>query len=344
MKSAPSILFVTSHSEDYLADGILHGLRTLYGSKVVDYPKCEPLYKNCSDASFLRVRGHGFTLYKTLEDINIDRYDILSRLRSGDFDLVIFGNIQRSYAIFVDWLPWLQPESTILLDGEDTQSIAPYAGQWWRRHEYWLLPKAHKRFNYFKREWGPSTLHYRFYRLLPFALCNLLYNRLHLHPISFSIPESHIVKNLSKKTKEFAAHIVDPEVAALFDETSSKYRFTQEAEYYADLQTSRFGITTKRAGWDCLRHYELAANGCVPCFRDLDLKPIKCAPHGLTVDNCISYNSSEDLLEKIRLLTPARYEELQIGCIAWAKANTTTAKAQLLLDLVQSNLYMEYSL
>ncbi|MCK9401169.1 MAG: hypothetical protein M0Q51_14405 [Bacteroidales bacterium] len=338
MNKAPSILFITGPSEDYLADGILHGLRSLYGSSVVDYPKCEPLYKNCSDASFSKVRGHGFTLYKTLDDIDVDRFDILNSLRSGIFDLVIFGNIQRSYAIFVDWLPWLQPKTTILLDGEDTQSIAPYAGHWWRRPEYWLLPKAHKQFIYFKREWGPTTLKYRTYRLLPFVLCNLFYKRLHLRTISFSIPESHIVKSLSKKTKEFAAYIVDPEVAALFAETSSKYRFTSETEYYGDLQTSRFGITTKRAGWDCLRHYELAANGCVPCFRDLDLKPTKCAPHGLGTENCISYHSVDDLLEKIRLLTPARYEELQAGCIAWAKANTTVAKARMLMESNRSNI------
>ena len=36
---------------------------------------------------------------------------------------------------------------------------------------------------------------------------------------------------------------------------------------------SRFGVTTKKSGWDCMRHYELAASGCVPCFRDLEEKP-----------------------------------------------------------------------
>ncbi len=337
MKNAPSVLFITGPSEDYLADGILHGLRSLYGSAVVDYPKCEPLYKNCPNKIFAKIRGHGFTLYRTLDDIEVDRFDIINRLRSGAFDLVVFGNIQRNYATFVEWLPWLQPKSTILLDGEDVQSLAPYAGYWWRRRAYWSFPKAHKRFIYFKREWGPNTLHYRFYRLLPLFLCNTFYDRLHIYPISFSIPESHIIKDITKKTKEFAAHIVDPEIAVLFGNHSSKYHFTQEAEYYADLQTSRFGITTKRSGWDCLRHYEMAANGCVPCFRDLDLKPSKCAPHGLNTENCISYHSGDDLLEKIRLLTITQYNDLQAGCIAWAKANTTVAKATMLIESVQSH-------
>jgi len=37
----------------------------------------------------------------------------------------------------------------------------------------------------------------------------------------------------------------------------------------------------KRGGWDCLRHYEIAAAGAVPCVRQLEGKPSSCAPHGL---------------------------------------------------------------
>ena len=49
----------------------------------------------------------------------------------------------------------------------------------------------------------------------------------------------------------------------------TSYAFEDEHAYYEDLRRARYGITVKRAGWDCLRHYELAANGCVPCFRAL---------------------------------------------------------------------------
>ena len=75
-----------------------------------------------------------------------------------------------------------------------------------------------------------------------------------------------------RRRSSSTSHIVDEEVAERMGAASS-HVFEREADYYRDLQASRFGITTKRTGWDCLRHYEIAANGAVPCFRDLDRKP-----------------------------------------------------------------------
>jgi hypothetical protein len=109
---------------------------------------------------------------------------------------------------------------------------------------------------------------------------------------------------------------------------SNTYAFVSESDYYNDLQKSRFGVTTKRAGWDCLRHYELAANGCVLCFRDLDLKPITCAPHGLNESNCITYNSSEDLRNKINSISSSEYLHLQNMTYNWIANNTTVVRAR----------------
>src|SRR5204863_8665429 len=92
----------------------------------------------------------------------------------------------------------------------------------------------------------------------------------------------------SAKANLLPRHIVDPEVRARVAGASAAYAFDSEADYYADLQRARFGITTRRSGWDCLRHYEIAANGAVPCFRDLTLKASTCAPHGLGDDNSVS--------------------------------------------------------
>ena len=103
--------------------------------------------------------------------------------------------------------------------------------------------------------------------------------------------------------------------------------FDAEEDYYADLRASRFGVTTKRAGWDCLRHYELAANGCVPCFRDLDRKPGSCAPHGLDESNCVSYHDADELMAKLEAVDEDEYERLQRGALRWARANTTRERA-----------------
>jgi hypothetical protein len=34
-----------------------------------------------------------------------------------------------------------------------------------------------------------------------------------------------------------------------------------------------FAITTKKSGWDCMRHYEILASGCIPYFPDIEKCP-----------------------------------------------------------------------
>ena len=53
MSSAmPRVLFFTADHEDYLSDGLMHGLRGLLGARLVDYPKAEFMY-----SSFPAERG-----------------------------------------------------------------------------------------------------------------------------------------------------------------------------------------------------------------------------------------------------------------------------------------------
>jgi hypothetical protein len=67
------ILFLTAPHEDYLADGLLHGLRTLVGPTVVDFPKSEFLYDSYPADRRADLYGHGFTLYGLLPDVPIVR-------------------------------------------------------------------------------------------------------------------------------------------------------------------------------------------------------------------------------------------------------------------------------
>lgn len=91
-----------------------------------------------------------------------------------------------------------------------------------------------------------------------------------VYPISFSIPEQKIISGVTEKTKRFA-HIVPGDL--------STYIFDTEASYRADYQTSVFGRTQRKAGWDCLRHYEILANGCIPWFQDLEDCPARTMTH-----------------------------------------------------------------
>ena len=81
------------------------------------------------------------------------------------------------------------------------------------------------------------------------------------HPIQFSIPGSKVVTAIPEKTRDFAIAVPsDPQT----------YIYDKEEDYYKGYQCSYFAVTRKKAGWDCMRHYEILANGCIPYFVDMD--------------------------------------------------------------------------
>jgi len=85
-----------------------------------------------------------------------------------------------------------------------------------------------------------------------------------LHPITFSIPLEKVVTEIPKKTKI---------LSDLIPGKLSTYIYTNETDYYNEYKQSYFATTTKKAGWDCMRHYEIIANGCVPYFPNIESCP-----------------------------------------------------------------------
>jgi hypothetical protein len=333
----PRVLFLSPPMQDYLADGVFHGLRELLGADAVDYPKREFMYASYPAARRPHLYGRGFSLYCLLDDIEVDRTAPLWDALHGAFDLVVFGDVTRDFGSFVQLGPDLQRAGTpmVILDGSDSPAMYPYGPRWWRRPGWWLLPRAHRRGPYYKRELTDVTGWLRSYGVVPPPLSRRVPLR-NVRGTSFSLPASKLVPldEPAVKTKEFPAHVVDEEVARRIG-AGMGYAFEREQDYHADLRASRFGITTRKSGWDCLRHYEIAANGAVPCFRHLHRKPASCAPHGL-VDgrNCIAYDGYDELAAKIARLPDDVYDRLRAGALAWAHANTTRARAaQLLGDL-----------
>ena len=80
-------------------------------------------------------------------------------------------------------------------------------------------------------------------------------------PIGFSIPESKIIDHIPEKEWDFAP---------LVPGDLSTYIYDDEEAYYKDYQRSYFALTKIKAGADCMRHYEILANGCIPYFEDLE--------------------------------------------------------------------------
>jgi hypothetical protein len=100
------VLFLTDDREDYLADGLLHGLRSTPWVEVVDEPRKHCLYaggqrsRQCPE---LEVRGGGFNLYGTLsDDGEPERSQIFRKLERSWFDLVVLGNVWRQWGQLLD--------------------------------------------------------------------------------------------------------------------------------------------------------------------------------------------------------------------------------------------------
>ena len=321
------ILFLTDDREDYLSDGVLHGLRHISRLEVIDYPRKECLYQSGERAKF-SVRGGGFTLYGLLANgESIGRDFIQQKLEQQWFDLVIISNIWRQWGLLIQWEKLLKNQRLIaVLDGDDDNRFYPSSGT--RIRQFGIRPMLNELLNakgtiYFKREWTEETKQWPY--------------RSKINPLSFSIPKVKIVSNICNKRHDFPSHIVDQDLCKELGAKSS-YAFSSEVQYRQNLAESRFGITTKRGGWECLRHYEIAASGTIPCFKRLSKKPATCAPFGL-IDgvNCIDYENTNDLMSRIKNLSEDEENEMRTRALNWANHSTTTERAKELLKAMSIN-------
>lgn len=90
-----------------------------------------------------------------------------------------------------------------------------------------------------------------------------------VHPLPYCIPDENIVKYQDIINKK---HII---ISDIIPGERITYRFNanDEEEYNQHYQESFFAYTQKKGGWDCLRHYEILANGCLPIFKNLTQCP-----------------------------------------------------------------------
>ena len=96
-----------------------------------------------------------------------------------------------------------------------------------------------------------------------------------LYPITFPIPECKIIDDVKLED----SHSKTRWLAFIRPDRRGTYIYRDEKPYYNDYQNSFFACTSKKAGWDCMRHYEILANGCIPLFRDLDKCPENTMTH-----------------------------------------------------------------
>jgi hypothetical protein len=179
------------------------------------------------------MHGRGFTLSKTLRDEHIDRSDIINKIKSKYFEYVIYGASYRN-----DSLQYINE----VVEHYPPNKIVFINGNdsWQGNVQPTLLntPGVH-----FLRE--------------RFVNDDSL-------PIAFSIPKHIIVEKVLEK--EYYLMPLVPGV-------ESTYIYSDQNDYYSMYQKSLFGLTWKKAGWDCLRHYEILSQGCLPLFLDIHHLP-----------------------------------------------------------------------
>jgi hypothetical protein len=314
------ILFVTTAAPDKQGDllevSLLHGLRTILGDDLVDYPKKKIMYHDFSESPKNELHGRGFSLLTTpIADVS-DR-DIFDQ----KFDVVLYGDGHMyNEPPTLEDINKLANGNTWIIDGHDLYGNAPtkifFQGEEIIGNQFT---------NCFKRE--------------------LIEEEDSVYPTGFGIPEERI-RAINFDIKDQTIQKTAPS-NAMFGNVSelgggfAHHKFRDEEDYYNDMQRSWFGLTCKKGGWDCLRHYEIIAAGALLLFRDYDRKPPLCSPQDLP---CFSYSSPEQLYKLMsKLVVDNKPTEQYLDMLnkqrEWLHNHgTTTARAKNIIKVLSDNI------
>lgn len=288
------ILFVYNFSSpEYLSDCVYHGL---IDSGVEVYETTYPSYMLSSYPNPTELYGRGFTMFAKLnhQPRVESSEDIIDKIKLKFYDLIIYGCIYTH-----DWFPNRQ-----CLDYLD------YVKEFYPKNKVYFLDGSDEVFN-FGHAYGLNEYGIIWKR----ELTDLSFG----NPISFAIPESQVdIFGKVKKEYIFSPKINRPISNAGCD--PRLYTFTDEKLYYQEYAKSYYGYTCKKGGWDCMRHYEILANRCIPAFENLE----ECPPYIMTnfpKDIIIEFNKYS-LNEKIHLY----YENFSDYLLNYTKENLTTKK------------------
>lgn len=221
---------------DYQNDCLLIGLKELYGDDVVDVNRRKHLYTDYPEELVPKNYGKGFTVTRCIEEDNADRTDIENKIKSKYFDYVVYGSVWRN----TDYLK-------LVLDNYDRNKIAFVDGDDQTKINHVVKHGT----LYFKRElMYENNMEFEQY------FGNII-------AIGFAFPTKKL--NFKEKKTQYMSQSIPG--------NPRTYIFDNEQDYYADYQKSQFAITKAKAGWDCLRHYEIMGNGCMPLFENIQECP-----------------------------------------------------------------------
>lgn len=237
------ILFITDPDKnlrkagcvnDYMRDLVYFGISENDATWLVASKQIPCLYRSQRDAVRKdHLWGRGFTTCWLLDEMPPPENDVAGKIADRHYDAIIYGNIWICDDYY-ELASRAYPANRIaIIDGIDSPKLHP----------------AHERHLYYKRELSLRE------PLPP-----------NIRPISFAMPTSRIQPPHKpvQKSQLFATCVPG---------NKSTYVFTDESQYYEDYRRSIFAFTTQKHGWDCMRHYEIIANRCIPLFFNLTACP-----------------------------------------------------------------------
>lgn len=303
------ILYISKFKyPDYQNDMIFHGLKSVFQKDVYESDHAAYMYKDFSNLQSLY--GRGFTTYGKLDNsLSNVADDIKDKIRHKFFDKVIYGSIQRCEDYFEDVVTSYGKDDVIFIDGEDDNSILSKSlkhGRYFKRElsstSTDVTPRIVKAVKDNKlslsadnQTFGDTARGIPKKLFVEYRIGNrkarrevyegetleiaapadekLVIDKAHytlvgnIFPINFCIPKALIVKKIPQKRQLYSNSI-----------PGRGYIFDNEQDYYDDYRKSYFGLTHKKGGWDCCRHYEILMNGCIPYFPNLsDCPPLTMA-------------------------------------------------------------------
>jgi len=243
----PSDINQADMVSDYQADMVFHGLVKRLGKDVhtfFDMWWHQKKIKEDRPNLFSKIWGKGFTMYGLLDEQD---YTVLDRNEHvGEYDAVVVpihhtmtrqdGHLKSIIDFFVD--RGYGRNRIIVVDGWDRD---------------YICEDAANKCTYYKREMLDSQE----------EIAN---------PISFAFPEEKI-RELDDSNRSVPFAPLVPVNQSIDPSYMSTYIYEEEESYYDMYQTAYFSYTSKKGGWDTLRHYEIIANGSIPFFVDIENCP-----------------------------------------------------------------------
>jgi hypothetical protein len=221
--------------QDYQADSALHGFKKLIGSDAIDAPRIWSSYKTEFESG-----RHSFNeCYGKGFTVCGNLTDEEDQCDRTDIE----GKLKSGYfdLVILSALNMGSPYMKTILDTTPKNKLIVLDGS---DRQNIVAPFVEKSL-YFKRELAEETSG--------------------VFPISFAFPAEKIRHTRAAKKR------VD---AFINCNDKSTYIYEKENSYYQEYAESLFGNTNKKGGWECMRHYEVMANRCIPYFVDIDQCPI----------------------------------------------------------------------